>query len=228
MSIAQDTQNLYCSTAEVARYLRGNKHLVNGDFPTESNAPDGFPSQTDVEQFIEKWSSKMDRKTGQSWRVNRVRNETHDHETLYYWLSGHPVRLMKRNIITPLDATKGDKIEVWTGNKWENWVEDYNEGRDEDYWVDAPIGVLFIYERAILRPHPKFRISYRYGRDNVPADIRDAVAAASAADLYQSDVYGVTVPGQNNAGNSDPFKAANEWYEQFEDTVKDYKKLHFI
>lgn len=231
MSVTQNTgDSLYASTAEVATYFRGNPVLDGRDFKTEANAEAGEPTQSDVTQFIEKWSSRFDRRTGQSFRINQIQNETHDHDRLYYWLSGHPINLIKRNIITPLDESKGDKIEIWTGNKWEEWVSDpnYEEGRENDYWADGPAGILYVYERAILRPHPKFRVTYRYGRDTVPADVRDAVAAAAAADLIHSDVYGTTVPGNNQSGNSDPQQSADQWMEQFDRVVSDYKKVEFI
>lgn len=239
MSVRQDTNTRYCSTGDVARYLRGLNALDGRDFVPEGSVKDGEPSTSDAKRFIEKWTSKFDRKTGQSFRANQIIDETHDHERLYYWLSGHPINVIKRNIITPLDASKGDKLEVWTGNQWEDWVTDSTRsyGREEDYWVDSAVGTIFIYERAILRPHPKFRVSYRYGgedsdgdgiADYVPSDVRDAVAAAAAADMIESDFFGVTVPGNNAGNNTDPQAAAETWYEQFEDTYRDYKKIHFI
>jgi hypothetical protein len=239
MSVRQDTQTRYCSTGDVARYLRGIPALTSGDdFPTESNAAEGEPSVSDVEGFIEKWTSRFDRKTGQSFRANQILDETHDHDRLYYWLSGHPINVVKRNIITPLDSSKGDKLEVWTGNKWEDWVSSNTreEGRDEDYWVDEAIGVIFIYERAILRPHPKFRVSYRYGgedtdgdgiADYVPADVRDAVAAGAASDILRTDIYGTTIPGNSDDGAT-PVEMADSYEEQFRDTWKDYKKVRFV
>lgn len=238
MSVVQDDTTLYCSTKEVARYFRGNPVLTdNRDFPTEANADPGEPTQGDVQAFIEKWSSRFDRRTGQSFRNNQILNETHDHDRLYYWLSGHPINVMKRNIITPLDASKGDKLEIWTGNKWEDWIAEdtRTEGRDGDYWVDSAVGTIFVYERAILRPHPKFRVSYRYGRDggsdgvaDCPADVRDAIAAAAASDLINTDVYGTTVPGNNQSGNSDPQQAAGTYYKQYKRVAADYKKVEFI
>lgn len=231
MSVRQDTEQLYCSTKEVARYFRGNPILTDQrDFPTVENASAGEVTQEDVIGFIEKWSSRFDRRTGQSFRANQILNETHDHKHLYYWLSGHPITVMKRNIITPLDPQKGDKLEIWTGNKWVDWVADdvHQEGREEDYWVDAPVGKIFVFERAILRPHPKFRVSYRYGNPDVPADVRDAVAAAAASDIINTDVYGTTVPGNNNASNADPQQAAGTYYKQFKRVVRDYKKVEFV
>jgi hypothetical protein len=242
MSVRQATDVRYCSTADVARYLRGVPSLVNGDdFPPEGSEDlsDGGIDVADVERFIEKWTAKFDRKTGQSFRPNQIHDETHDHDRLYYWLSGHPINVIKRNIITPLDSSKGDKLEIWTGNEWEDWVADPNreEGREEDYWVDNPVGIIFVYERAILRPHPKFRISYRYGGEEdsntsgqaayVPADVREAVAAGAASDILQSDIYGTTVPGNPDDGPS-PQDMASDYREQFEDTYRDYKKIHWV
>lgn len=241
MSIRQDDTTVYCSTADVARYIRGFPALTNGDdFPIESNTGDAEPSAQDVTKYIEKWSARFDRRTGQSFRANQVIDETHDHDRLYYWLSGHPINVLKRNIITPLDASKGDKLEVWTGNKWEDWVSSsqFSYGRDAEYWVDEAVGIIFIYERAILRPHPKFRVSYRYGIgdndeegdgvvDYIPADVRDAVAAASAADLLRTDVYGTGVPGNADDGPT-PREMAEDYQEQFHQTTKDYKKIRFV
>lgn len=228
MSIRQDQTDTgkYCSQSDVERYIKP------ADPDTDAFTDATAITADDVGKFIEKWSAKFTRRTGQSWGASQVVDETHDHDRLYYWLSGHPITVMKRNIITPLDDAKGDKLEVWTGNEWEDWVSmsQYSEGRDEDYWVDGPTGIVFVYERAILRPHPKFRLSYRYGNteDYVPYDVRDAVAAATAADLISSDIYGVTVPGNNNADNTDPQAAADEWREQFENTRRDYTKVRAI
>jgi hypothetical protein len=241
MSVRQDTQTRYCSTADVARYLRGFPALEDtDDFLQEGDAAyePSDPSISEVESFIQKWTSKFDRKTGQSFRANQILDETHDHNRLYYWLSGHPINVIKRNIITPLDSSKGDKLEVWTGNKWEDWVakDTRTEGREGDYWVDDAVGIIFIYERAILRPHPKFRVSYRYGgedsdgddiADYLPSDVRDAVAAGAASDILRTDVYGTGVPGNSDDGPS-PKEMADDYAEQFHDTVSDYKKLHFV
>lgn len=229
MSVGQPTDStpvngtVYCATDDVARHLRKD------GFPTEANADPGEIHQAAVQKFIGKWTARINRRTGQQWAVGTVERETHDHERLYYWLSGHPIRLIKKNI-QPLDPQQGDKLEVFTGNKWEEWLSDdlYTAGRDGDYWLDKPVGILYVYERAILRPHPKFRVTYRYGYDSVPADIRDAVAARAAADIISSDLYGTNVPGTNNAGNADPQELVREFKDQFDRVASDYRKVHFV
>lgn len=236
-----DETDLYCKPEDVARFIR--PRVVNTDGGVveagdttaanfrDATHPEGAtkPTRSEVLKHIESASVRMERKTQQAWRANRVRRETHDHKGIYYWLSGHPIDLVKRNI-RPINSDKGDKIEVWTGNTWEEWASNnsYEYGRDEDYWVDGPNGLLWIYERAIIRPHPKFRITYRYGYDMVPHDIRDAVAKRAAAAIITGDFYGTTAPGNNQGENSDPAAAAETWREEFRKVANDYKKVSFV
>ena len=225
----EDETELLASPDDVARYVRPRSPLADPeDIYADEFDDDTVPSAEDVVRHLEGASAKFERRTQQSWRSNRVVDETHDHKGLYYWLSGHPIDLMKREI-RPLDPEKGDKLEVYMGG-WNDWLEgNYAEGRHNgDYWLDAPIGILWIYERAILRPHPKFRITYRYGFDHVPHDIREAVAKRAAADIVSGDFGGVIVPGNNQGENSDPLAAADRWIDDFRDTVRDYKRLGWV
>lgn len=231
MSVAPSTDQteLYCSPEDVARFVRPRKHEDPTVETPRQFDEDTVPTDGEVIKHIEAASARIDRKTQQSWRANVVTDETHDHKGLYYWLSGQPITLQKKNI-RPLDPAKGDKLEVYEGNDWNDWLDAGNmeEGRDGDYWLDAPVGILWVYERAILRPHPKYRITYRYGYDHVPADIRDAVAMKAAAEIVSGDFGGTIVPGSNQGDNSDPQRAAEGWREEFKEVCRDYKKVSFI
>lgn len=231
-----DETELYCSPSDVARYIRprdpnaeGTAEITVDDF-RDSDHADGetSPSRSDVIRHIEGASVRLERKTQQAWRANQVTGETHDHKGLYYWLSGHPIDLRKREI-RPLDPAKGDKLEVYTG-RWEDWLQkdSIRSGRDGDYWIDGPNGLLWIYERAILRPHPKFRVTYRYGYDMVPHDIREAVAKRAAADIITGDFYGTVVPGNQQGENADPAHFAEVWRDDFKEVARDYKKISFV
>lgn len=232
MSVSHPDQEaeLYCKPNDVRRFIRPR----DGSDTPQSSTADEFgdttiPTRDDVVKHIQSASTRMDRKTQQSWRASQVTDATYDHKGLYYWLSGHPLDLEKKNL-RPMSEAKGDKLEVWTGNKWEEWVSDptKEQGRDGDYWIDAPNGLLWVYERAILRPHPKFRLTYRYGYDHVPADIRDAVAKKAAADIISGDFYGTVVPGNNQGENADPARVADKWREEFNEVARTYKKVSFI
>jgi len=227
----EDKSDLLCSPSDVARFIKPRDETADG---TDSLLADEFgedtmPTEKDVIKHIESATIRMERKTQQAWRANKVTKETHDHKGLYYWLSGHPIDMMKREI-RPLDPEKGDVLEVWNGNRWEDWLTEggYEYGRDADFWVDGPNGLLWVYERAILRPHPKFRVTYRYGYDMVPHDIRDAVAKRAAADIITGDFYGTIVPGSNQGDNADPAHFADVWREDFKEVASDYKKISFI
>lgn len=231
-----DETELYCSPSDVARFIRPRADVTDGgavgtntEVTAEEFSDSTTPTHSEVVKHIEGASVRLERKTQQAWRANTVTNETKDHKGLYYWLSGHPIDLIKKNV-RPIDSTKGDKIEVWNGNDWEDWAanDSYVEGRDGDYWVDGPNGLLWVYERAILRPHPKFRITYRYGYDMVPADIREAVAKRAAADIITGDFYGTIVPGNNQGDNADPAHFADIWREDFKEVARDYKKVSFV
>lgn len=219
MSVRSDTTTYYCTVDDVA-----NLFQQDDTFDATTN-----PTKSQVEESIAEWSAYIDRETRHAFRANQVHDETHDQKHLYYWLTGHPLNLLKRDL-RPLDPAQGDKLEVWTGNYWEDWLTEgsYKEGRDEDFWLDAPVGQLWLYERAFISPHPKFRITYRYGKDFVPDDIERACAKYVAQDLIHSDFYGTMVPGNNNAANADPQESAKMWYSQAENIVANYEELSWI
>lgn len=219
MSVRSDNTTLYCSADDVAGYFE--------QYDTFDTTTD--PTQSEVEEMIREWSAYIDRETRHAWRPNVVEKETHDQDHIYYWLTGTPLNLLKRDL-RPLDHSKGDRLEVWDGNKWEEWLSDpvYEEGRDKDYWLDAPVGQLWLYERAFISPHPKFRVTYRFGKDFVPKDIQKACAKYVAQDLVHGDFYGTMVPGNNNAANSDPKEAATMWYKQAENVIDNHRELGFI
>lgn len=234
MSVSGEFSNnadLYCQPDDIVRFIRPRKDNASGtaEVTAESFGTNTTPTESEVYKHIEGASVRLERKTQQAWRANTVTEETHDHGGLYYWLSGHPIQLVKKNV-RPIDPAKGDKIEVWNGNDWEDWANDstLDYGRDEDYWVDGPNGLLWVYERAILRPHPKFRITYRYGYDMIPHDIREAVAKRAAADIITGDFYGTVVPGNQQGDNADPAHFAEVWREDFKEVARDYKKVSFV
>ena len=231
MSVSSSTDTYYCDPDDVARFFEHYDEFLDEETDGSGNVTQEAtsPSRSDVMESIKEWSAYIDRETRHGWRANRVEDETHDQKHLYYWLTGHPLNLMKRDL-RPLDPEQGDKLEVWTGNQWEDWLTEgsYTQGRDGDYWLDAPVGQLWVYERAFISPHPKFRITYRYGRDHVPEDIKKACAKYVAQDLVHGDFYGTMVPGNNSAGNSDPSETARMWYQQAENAIDNYRELSWI
>ena len=171
-------------------------------------------------------SSKIDTFTGHAWRERKIQNEHKNLEGPYRWRSGLAIKLTRRNIRTPLDADKGDKIELWRGNEYEDMVssDSFSEGRGEDYWIEEPTGMLHIYRRkTFFRRYRELRVSYRFGREIVPADITEACAKLVAADLMESDFYRYTTPGNEEAPDAE--RIAESWREQVWEDLRPYKEV---
>ena len=99
----------YCTTYDVADFLR---------IPITANTT---PNKAQVEKIINRKEAEVDRRTGHAWRSTKVTREVHDLPLLYTFGWGTPIFLQHRNIYE-LDASKGDKIEIWQGASatWEN------------------------------------------------------------------------------------------------------------
>lgn len=207
-----DDQHVYCGVSDVAKYFR-----KEGAFGTDDN-----PSQSQVKEMIEDRSAYIDRQTRRAWRENKVVNETKRFDTRYRWDAGRPVMLNKLDVISPLDSAEGDKLEIWEGSDWHDWVADtsLSEGRDGNYWLDPSMGQLFVYKRFTWHSKPQIRVSYRYGRevtdsdsdnvpDDLPRDIREACAKLVAIDLVASDQHSQLLPGGD--GGPSPESAMENW-----------------
>lgn len=206
MAVIPNNTDGYCEPSDVARYFR----TLEGDgFDDTTN-----PTAQDVEDFIIENSARIDREIGHAFRERKVEEEYHDLEGLYYYWAGTPIFLQKREVREPFDASKGDKIEVFDGNEWEEWVgsDTYTEGRGNngDYWLQATEGTLHIYRRSMwFEKYRGLRISYRYGAKKVPKDVQMACAKLTAADLFRTDLFGDLLPaGSQNSVN--PNEAASQ------------------
>lgn len=193
--------------------------------------PKGDPDVTDptleqVQQRIMAESDWIDQHTGHSWRARTVRDEFHNFENTYYWRAGMPIKLLKRDVRTPLDSSEGDKIELWDGDGYTDWVADpaKTEGRNGDYWVNEPEGMLYIYRRQIFfRRHREIKLTYRYGKEKVPQAVRDACARRVAAYFLEAQQYRMTTPGNEEA--PDPMNVAERWRELAKEQLKPFKEI---
>lgn len=211
--IEGDSDQGYCETTDVRRYFR----VIEGDF-----GPDTDPTKSEVDEIILEMSDEIDRYTGHAWRERKVEDVYYDlDQTPYYFGSGTPIKLGKREIVTPLDSSEGDKVEIYEGDQYEDWVSDPSkeESRNGDYWVDETAGLLYIFRRWSTWSEPAVRVSYRYGnQENIPRDVKNACARLVAAELLMTDQYSDLLPAGND-GAPDAMSAA----ERLED--KAYEKL---
>lgn len=209
----------YCDPEDVATYF--DKY---DDFTQQTD-----PDRQMVLNLILAKSNLIDQETGHAWRERRMENEMKDLRGTYYFSSGTPISLMKRDIRTPLDPEKGDKLEIWRGQEYEEWVSDPNkeEDRNGDFWIDESQGTLYIYRRRwFWTRHKEIKVTYRYGKDRVPAQIRNICARLVAAELFRSQMYRVTTPG--NEESPDPVNVAETWEEQAMKNLERYKEVRSI
>jgi len=180
----------YCDPNDVSRFFDKVDVFSSSTSPTRS----------EVNQLIIERSEYIDRQTDHAFRANQVLEELKDMEGPYYFDAGIPVALSKRDI-RPLKASEGDALGVWNGNDYENWVEsdEYAQGRDEDYWIDRGGGILYIRDRYVFNRHPQLRITYRYGTEETPQDVKMATAKLVASDLIEREQF-----TRNVSGTGDP------------------------
>jgi hypothetical protein len=119
---------------------------------------------------------------------------------------------------------------VWDGSHWNDWLTDSSkqEGRGGtgDYWVDKQNGLLYMYRRFSTWSEPGVRVTYRFGHENVPRDIRKACAKYVAADLASSDLYNMNVPGTDGAMSVE--RMAEQWREDAERTIERRKEVQVV
>lgn len=229
------SDEVYCDTLDVAIYFdkyedfldEGETVTDNDGNVTEQGPTD--PTASEVEKIIEEKSDMIDRMTGHAWRERRVVDEYKRLDGVYRFSSGTPLSLMKRDIRTPLDPEKGDKLEFWTGSSYDDWVADEQkeEGRDGHYWFDESTGQLHVFRRQfIFNKYKEVRVTYRYGQEKTPRQIEQICAKLTAAELFRSQQYRVTTPGNEEAPDSQA--VADKWIEEAEKQLERYKEVRSI
>jgi hypothetical protein len=184
----------YTTAANVASLMRlidqnTGSRLV---FSTDTD-----PTLVEVENLINRMEDHIDRETGHAWRAIQVMDEYYDipYNCYNFYQRQFPIHLKHRNINTLVSGT--DKIEVWTGNEWEDIILDangYTEGRGNDYWVDYTQGIIYLKDKRPWTLDKGIRVSYRYGESSVPGDIEDACTKLVAINIAENDDYVVALP----------------------------------
>lgn len=174
----------YCLPTDVKRQLR-----LNQEFSASTN-----PTETEVYSFIEDAMTEIDTLTRRAWRTLTVSEERHDVPEKFVYEYGVGLKLkLGHRFVKDFDADEGDKIEVWNGQSWEDWVQTKTEGRANDYWVNNKDGYLHLFQRYWFHKKEAVRVTYRYGEGTVPKDIRKACTYLAAIEVLDSDDYSAMV-----------------------------------
>jgi hypothetical protein len=203
----------YCSVEDVSDFLR---------VPITATTT---PNKKQVAKIINRKEEELDRRIGHTFgRSKTVSREVHDLPLLYTYGWGTPLFLKHRNC-RDLDASQGDKIEIWEGAG-----SQFTDILGNSQWYDfEPVyGKLFLrgYIFTIIRKH-RCRITYRYGDDDaVPLDIQDACIKLTAIDLLNSSFRMDILP--TGANGIDVGSSKMEWRSDVEGVIENRQEIFFI
>ena len=207
----------YCTVEDVADFLR---------IPITATTT---PNKTQVEKIINRQEEVLDRRIGHTFgREKTVSKEIHDLALLYTFGWGTPIFLQHRNVYE-LDASQGDKIEIWQGASatWENIL-----GNEQWYDIEYEYGRLFLrgFIFSILRKN-RCRVTYRYGGEEfagdstVPDDIKDAVIKLTSIDLMNTSFRMDEIP---TGGIASVGEAKRMWQEDVEKMIENRREVFVI
>jgi hypothetical protein len=111
-----------------------------------------------------------------------------------------------------IEGNKGDKIEIrWFGDQWRDITD------TGSYWMDNAKGAVYIRQWFFQRD-ASVRVTYRYGRDEVPEDIKRAAILFTAKHILQtSQLYRFLFP--------DSPESENRWQKVALGFEYDYKSI---
>jgi len=158
----------YCTSTQVAEFLQ------RADFSGTTS-----PTNTTVDNLIERNEKFIEQFTGHAWRTITVTDEFVDNPTRVAGL-GYAFYLRHREVKQFTSGT--DSINIFDGNFDIEYVANKTEGRAEDYFVDKTNGVVYIKDRSLFYPKGN-RFTYRYGKSTVDGDIEKACILLTASDI---------------------------------------------
>ena len=123
-----------------------------------------------------------------------------------------------------MDASQGDKIEIWQGSQ-----DTYSNilGNDSWYNIEQTHGKLFLrgFIFSILRKH-RCRVTYRYGDTVVPDDIKDALIKMVSIEIISTSFRMDKLPMGGNGINIQT--SMTTWQEEIDRTVEDRRETYTI
>lgn len=173
------------------------------------------PTSTQVESIITRVEKLIEDRTGHAWQTRTISTyEYHDTDLPYQTNAGVPIYLKHRKIAT-LSSGSGDKVEVWDGSTWADWITTKTESRANDFWMDEDNGIIFLRTIASSQIGKRFcRVKYRYGESAVPGIVEEIATKLVAADIVTGDDRSALLPeGTDNVPLADK---ARQWREQAE------------
>ena len=209
----------YCTSQNVFSFLQlGTTSGLGGtDFSVSTT-----PTKAQVEEWIIESEDDINRGTLNSWKSKTITKEYHTIKAPTRYYEGTKIFIGNRNITTFVSGT--DKIEVWNGSEWEDYLVTRTEGRNKDYWVNEVDGILWLrtYPR-ILRRDNDVRLTYRFKEPSVPGDIKKACIRLTAITAIQSDDKSLLIP--EGSQNIPLFEKTKIWQKEADKIIQNNREL---
>lgn len=172
------------------------------------------PTTTVIERYINRAEDKIDLATGHAWRPVQIENEYPRPSSIYRYGTGIRMKLIHRSIQSL------DKLEIWDGNSWVDYIATKNEGRNADYWFDPESGIVYILNLFRLWPHG-VRVTYTFGEEKIPGDIAECATFMAALTILNAPEFNTAIFTQ--VGESVPSRDGQKriWIDTINKTLSD-------
>lgn len=129
------------------------------------------------------------------------------------FFKGCPVKLSRSNIL-PIDYSKGDLVEIRRYGSF--WTTVPNEM----IWQDETKGIIYV-KSLFFQKDASIRVTYRYGKGPVPADLKRACILKTALLILQTEFYWSKFP-QSPDFFEMRAQAMNSWTWELRDLLRPY------
>lgn len=147
---------------------------------------EGKYSDAFLQALIEEKMEYVDRITNTTWngRVKRAKEKFDATRWKGGWWygAGLPFELGHSYI------RQVESILVWYGFGSEDWVQTKDEGRNMGgWWVDYEGGTVYLQSWVVYQGGKEVEITYTYGRDDLPATIKELTKLLVVRDLIANE-----------------------------------------
>lgn len=214
----------YCTVEQVASRCNfmGSSSGVRAIFGTDPKIPDLDEIQ-DMINEAEEWINEQCQTAWGALYLS-ITDELQDSHIDYMECSVH---LNHANVMD-FDTEENDKLEVWNGSSWDDWITTKTEGRGNDYFVDYSMGKIYFLSSITSRDRKNIRITYRVNRSStVPLPISYAASYLAGMNILNSEYATVAFPeGEGEELSSE--QMISRWWNMVLRKLKPYLKSGLI